>query len=706
MNTLSLFDEVINEVTHEIAETFENAYCKVEYFPAELRVGNRGSAEFPLSIGYGIQPSEVVYYTCSRTGRETSTAASRYYAASTLVSGLRKRYIGPSVDPSVSESARAQVALDEFLADNDKCRQYNKDAMVTRNDWFFQHVRGTVRQLLADVFERVTPSGFWARMVSGVRSGPGASVDVTGDNGSYSRLGNSAMSFSSRAARNMYISLCECSTPLTLAAEMSRQSLYGLGDTLRSYATFCSVPKTNGKNRGICTQASGNMAIQLAIHTVLVWILKRFMYIDLEDQQEKNKQLAYLGSLGPTYGTTRSWTLVTLDLHSASNFPWSIIVDQFPRWLVWILAIARSPYMVLPNGKRVRKHMCSTMGNGFTFALMTLFLSAIVRTLYDLSDLPEFESIHGTPVKTWGVYGDDIIVDRSVCNALIKVLQAYGFTINITKSCTNFTIGAPTFRESCGGDFMDGVNVRPVFVEKLQTQADIYSLLNRLILWGVTHSVELPRTVAVLRGAIKGKELRVPNWEDVCHGFHVPLSWARPSEKPHGLLKDILPDNFKGRVFDALQPVPLRRTVFREKTAERQCSILIPWESALLHFSGHEIFQRHIKWRSTVRVEYGNRHPNLCAVLLHMIGGSIRGGRYGVRRHGDVVYEVGQRYAPGWGDATLFTSRHTSDRKLDDVEAAPYRLWEKYVVRQLSPQPKAVLNFEYAFLLCRTIRPK
>jgi hypothetical protein len=55
------------------------------------------------------------------------------------------------------------------------------------------------------------------------------------------------------------------------------------------------------------------------------------------------------------------------------------------------LALIRSTYIRVGK-KTYEKHMLSTMGNGFTFSLMTLLLSAIVKVLYSFADLPEYDT--------------------------------------------------------------------------------------------------------------------------------------------------------------------------------------------------------------------------------------------------------------------------------------------------------------------------
>jgi len=78
----------------------------------------------------------------------------------------------------------------------------------------------------------------------------------------------------------------------------------------------------------------------------------------------------------------------------------------------------------------------SSMGNGFTFDLMTLVLTALTRS-FDHSST---------------VFGDDIIVENQYAEEVIENLQIAGFIVNLNK--TNIR---SDYRESCGANYLDGV---------------------------------------------------------------------------------------------------------------------------------------------------------------------------------------------------------------------------------------------------------
>jgi len=77
----------------------------------------------------------------------------------------------------------------------------------------------------------------------------------------------------------------------------------------------------------------------------------------------------------------------------------------------------------------------SSMGNGFTFELMSLILFALCKSL----------------TQDCSVFGDDIIVPNNVAETLVRDLNNGGFVVNPEKSHIY-----DVYRESCGAHFLDG----------------------------------------------------------------------------------------------------------------------------------------------------------------------------------------------------------------------------------------------------------
>lgn len=224
---------------------------------------------------------------------------------------------------------------------------------------------------------------------------------------------------------------------------------------------FTSVPKDATKDRGICIEPSINVFYQLGVGREMRQRL-RTIGIDLEEGQSRHRQTACEASSSGKY--------VTIDLSSASDTVSRKLVEKLlpPDWYA-VLSTLRSPLTRM--GERwVYLEKFSSMGNGFTFELETLiFLALAVQTATSLG----VPFVIGRDIL---VYGDDIIVPTEVAEPLLAVLRWCGFTPNKSKT---FITGP--FRESCGGDFFDGVAVRPHYLKEYPNDAASWiSLANGL----------------------------------------------------------------------------------------------------------------------------------------------------------------------------------------------------------------------------------
>lgn len=105
----------------------------------------------------------------------------------------------------------------------------------------------------------------------------------------------------------------------------------------------------------------------------------------------------------------------------------------------------------------------SSMGNGFTFELETLIFYALARSICEDHEVVS-------------VYGDDVILPTERAGDFIALARFCGFTINTAK-----TYVSGPFRESCGGDFLHGENIRPYFQkEEINETRHTFSLANGL----------------------------------------------------------------------------------------------------------------------------------------------------------------------------------------------------------------------------------
>lgn len=156
----------------------------------------------------------------------------------------------------------------------------------------------------------------------------------------------------------------------------------------------------------------------------------------------------------------------TIDLKAASDTKaYMLIMNLTPIDWFELMDSLRDD-RVLYQGKSIELEKFSSMGCGFTFELETAVFYSLA---YGIA------RHYGIPInsKSISVYGDDIIVPRELGQKIVEVFPLFGFTVNRDKS---FLDGP--FRESCGGDYVLGVDVRPFFVRDRMTHHKLVSFYN------------------------------------------------------------------------------------------------------------------------------------------------------------------------------------------------------------------------------------
>jgi hypothetical protein len=215
------------------------------------------------------------------------------------------------------------------------------------------------------------------------------------------------------------------------------------------------VPKNWKTDRTIACEPDWNVPFQLAFDEYCKRRLSKKLGIDLSDQS-KNQRLAKEGSVSGDYAT--------IDLSAASDtIAFNTVALMLPYEWFHYLCIFRSPYGVMPDNTEIKFEKFSSMGNGSTFCIETLIFGALVKALSSRGD-------------HFSVYGDDIIIKTEYVDLLTEVFDYLGFSINKQKS---FTSGP--FRESCGTDWYDGVNVTPIYIRhKMRGKPELIHLVNSL----------------------------------------------------------------------------------------------------------------------------------------------------------------------------------------------------------------------------------
>jgi len=273
-------------------------------------------------------------------------------------------------------------------------------------------------------------------------------------------------------------------------------------------SSFFLVPKDKRIARCAATEPFVNMALQLGVgQTINDVLLKRFGY-DPKVQQHRNRCMALQGSV--------DGSLATIDLSSASDLiPLSLVEAMMPPTLVAAILDCRSPYVKI-RSEKLALGMVSTMGCGFTFPLETLIFTLICANVAQVKgvQLTRFDS----KSPNFGVFGDDIIVPSGIYDDVIAELERLGMVPNRKKSFS----GDHPFRESCGGDFYKGHNVRPIYVKKTSSDADLFSAINRLVRHSCRWAYKPTGSIALLRERLK-KPLYVPVCLSDTAGIHVPF---------------------------------------------------------------------------------------------------------------------------------------------------------------------------------------
>jgi len=277
----------------------------------------------------------------------------------------------------------------------------------------------------------------------------------------------------------------------------------GFGLRYVSGSRLNTVLKNEDEVRTIAIEASGNMAVQLAGGRIIEGAL-RYAGIDISNQQPKNQVLARRGS--------KTGQVCTIDLKSASDMETPVLIRKlWPlKWYDFFMK-TRSPETDIPGFGSVELNMISTMGNGYTFPMMTLTILSLIYANRRIN--------HRGP-RLWVdydetcVFGDDIIVPVSEFHTLSALLQASGYIVNHNKS---FWSGP--FRESCGGDYFEGHDVTPFYARRLTDPSSIYVVINQLLSWSGRMEFPCSRSLRYLVSLLDGKVNLVPEWLEPTAGI-------------------------------------------------------------------------------------------------------------------------------------------------------------------------------------------
>lgn len=218
--------------------------------------------------------------------------------------------------------------------------------------------------------------------------------------------------------------------------------------------SIVTVSKNSKTDRVIAVEPGLNLWFQKGLGAMIRRRLLR-RGVDLT-KQTKNQLLAKRAS--------HDDSLATVDFSSASDsISREVVRALIPEGWFTFLDCTRSK-LGIHNEEVIRWNKFSSMGNGYTFELESLIFYAAAQAVCD--------HLRVTPEVS--VYGDDVLLPVD-CYELFSSFSAFlGFRVNKRKS---FSSGC--FRESCGGHYFDGVDVKPIYLkDRVDNVQAIYKLAN------------------------------------------------------------------------------------------------------------------------------------------------------------------------------------------------------------------------------------
>lgn len=229
------------------------------------------------------------------------------------------------------------------------------------------------------------------------------------------------------------------------------------------------VPKDSRGPRTIACEPHEYMWYQQAMARSLMLHVRNFPYINFLDQSINNR-LAQLGSID------RSWN--TLDLKDASDrVSLRLVKDIFPPRIARHLESFRTGYSRLPSGELVHLNKYAAMGSALCFPVESFVFWAIARSYHKTIE----------PGISY-VYGDDIITTATDRAGFTEYIRKFGLEVNPSKSYFS-----GHFRESCGGDYFNGIDVTPIKVRKIN-RLSVIALANHLFNKGLVQAADFVKS--------------------------------------------------------------------------------------------------------------------------------------------------------------------------------------------------------------------
>lgn len=235
--------------------------------------------------------------------------------------------------------------------------------------------------------------------------------------------------------------------------------------TLDRISETIFVPKSYKTFRTISKEPTTLMYYQQGVWRAIEHQVRSSRYLNNRigfRDQSRNRDLAKQGSIERDYAT--------IDLSAASDSVGYELVKRLLRgtWLLRYAVVLRSPRTYLPNGTLIHLKKFAPMGSALCFPIETIIFAAVC----------EYVTREHRANGDYSVFGDDIIVPTRCVEDTMYVLESLGFRVNRDKS---FYDPNCWFRESCGGEYVDGYDVTPMRVSRKYAHNERIVRLTKLI---------------------------------------------------------------------------------------------------------------------------------------------------------------------------------------------------------------------------------
>lgn len=336
-----------------------------------------------------------------------------------------------------------------------------------------------------------------------------------------------------------------------------------------------AVPKTQKGPRLIAAEPVSNQWIQGALQR---WLEKRVidsplgLSIGFRDQHVSQKLALESSSTGE---------YATVDLSEASDRLSCRLVQyvfQGNLNLLDAFHACRTQHIHIPEplsdkGPRevIELRKFSTMGSALTFPVQTIVFTMIAHFAVMMTHEDWDVSLAGMRRRAHmiRVFGDDIIIDTESYGNLVRILHECGLKVNENKS---FHRGK--FREACGMDAFDGVDVTPAYIKQPYSLSNPESLASIIQVSNNFHKKGMWHTADRILKTVAQKELKfiLRSHQDVW-----PLSLFTYQEGT-----DLT--NFKTR----WNPNLHRREVYAMSPSSKVSRIRGEWNASLLQYFTEE----------------------------------------------------------------------------------------------------------------------